>query len=291
MQWEEDGLIEQFDSRNGRLQVSVSANRLRHGGAYCLGLYRADAESAFAGQEFIAVRVEALHLLRSGPYALVGSHPDLKAGRRYYAQIRDMEDGALIIATASVICDRDGYLPLQLQYDRLKHEQNARVEIWPEGTPGQGYFCCVRTVRHEDWKSRRGYVNQVARNVAGERARTMARYPQISLDEEFGSAARTPSDGERQSIANILSQRAVDNARLLIRRLPMALQKQMIEQYVEGRSWAEIAARCGITEAKAKQDTSRAFAEISKAIAPEPTANHGEVAKWLKEMLSHILEF
>jgi DNA-directed RNA polymerase specialized sigma24 family protein len=291
VQWEEEGVVEQFDSMNGRLLVSVSANRLRHGGAYCLGLYRAGAESSFAGQEFSAVRVEALHLLQSGPYAVIGHHPDLTAGRRYCARICDMADGALLEAAAGVLCDSAGCLPIHLGYDRLKHDRNARVEICPEGAPGQSYFCCVRAVLHEDWKGRRGYVNQVARNVAWERVRTMARYPQVSLDEEFGSAARPRPDGERQSLANLLSQRAVNGAMVLIRRLPAALQKQMIEQYVEGRSWADIAARHGITEAKAKQDTSRAFAEISKAIAPEPTANHGEVVKWLKEMLSHILEF
>jgi DNA-directed RNA polymerase specialized sigma24 family protein len=289
VEWEEDGVVEQFDSLNGKVLVSVSANRLRHGTIYGLGLYSPGAQSAFACEEFWVVQVEALHLLRSGPFTIVGRHPSFRAAQRYSAQICDMDDGTEL-GIVSVMCESDGHLALQLQYDLLRNEQNARVEISPEGSRGERYFCCVRAVRHEDWKGRRGYANQMARNVAGEHARKLSRHPHTSLAEDFANRLGTSHDIERQRIADILSQRAVDQARTLVKRLPIALQKQMKEHYIEGSSWAEIAGRYGITKDKAKQDSHRAFEEISEAIASEPNANHRAVIKWLKETLSNILE-
>ena len=117
----------------------------------------------------------------------------------------------------------------------------------------------------------------------------MCQHPQTSLDDEFGKDVAAKPDDERQRMAGIVYRRTIDQARSLIQRLPKSLQAQLVEHYIEDRSWAEIASRHKITEAKAKQDSSRAFRELSRAIATQPEADHSSVVKWLKEMLSEIL--
>jgi DNA-directed RNA polymerase specialized sigma24 family protein len=287
--WEEDGHVEQFDSQKGTLRVVLSANRLRHGQKYCLELCTPGSGVGFARQKFHVVHVEAIHLLRLDAFTVVARHPDLRATRRYHARFSDMHDGSQLLAISSLTGESDECLPIHLQYHVLRHEQNARVEISHEGSPGLAYFCCVRAVQHETWKSRSGYTQQVARVVASERVRAMCQHPHTSLDDEFGKDVVAKPDDERQRMAGIVYRRAIDQARSLIKRLPNSLQTQLVEHYIEDRSWAEIATRHNITEAKAKQDSSRALRELSKAIATQPEADHSGIVKWLKEMLSEIL--
>jgi len=280
--WREEYPAERYDSRNNALPVQVPARHLLHGQFYVLELSSAANGVPAATQEFHIVRVEALHLLRAASYAIVGSHSDLAPAGKYRAVFRDVGSGVEVAGFANLPCPEAGRLPIDLTYEQLAHEQDVRLSVSAhdaDDTPA--FFACVRAVRHESLKSRRGFVARMARNIAHEYA--SRKVPEESLEglPAEGVSARGAQEAERR-VATLLAKSAVE-------RLPERTRAMLLEHEIEGRSWAEIAKTYGISEAKAKQDVSRALTKVSEVVLEgESEAARGAVQRvvdWIKETL------
>jgi len=152
----------------GRFAVHVPAHSLRHGQSYRLELETPGPGSTAGVQEFCALQVTALHLLRTDSFAIVGHHADPAPQCEYRAEFRDFRDHSQVAAVLNLPCSEDRHVPVKLYYQQLGHEQDTLMELSTDGAGRPAFFCCVRAVRHESLKSRMGFVGQVARNVAHE---------------------------------------------------------------------------------------------------------------------------
>jgi RNA polymerase sigma factor (sigma-70 family) len=272
----------QYDSRTSTLSVQVPAGHLRHGEFYVLELRSAVKEDLVAAREFHIVRVEALHLLRVASYSIVGSHADFAPSVKYRAVFHDAGSGAEVVDLINLPCPEGGRLPIDVAYGQLGHEQDVRLSVSAHGADrAPTYFACIRAVRHESLKSRRGFVARMARNIAHEYA--LRKTPEESLEglpiEEIPARGAQEAEGR---VATLLAKSAVE-------RLPERTRAMLLEHEIEGRSWAEIARTYGISEAKAKQDVSRALTKVSEVVlAGESEAARGAVQRvvdWIKGTL------
>jgi hypothetical protein len=284
--WEEEYPAERFDTRNNSLPVQIPAHHLHHGQSYVMELSSAANGSAVAAQEFHIVRVEALHLLRTASFWIVGAHSDLAPVRKYRAVFRDAGSGLEVVDFSNLPCPEEGRLPIGLAYDQLGHEQDVRLGVSPhDADPAPTYFACVRAVRHESLKSRRGFVARMARNIAHEYA--SRKVPEESIEglPTQESAGRSGNEAGGR-VATLL-------AKSLVERLPERTRAMLLEHEIEGRSWAEIAKSHGISEAKAKQDVSRALTKLSETVvAGESEPGRGAVQRvvdWIKGTLADIV--
>jgi RNA polymerase sigma factor (sigma-70 family) len=284
--WEEEYSERLYDARTRALAVSVPARHLRHGQCYLLEVRSADNQELVTAREFYIVRVEALHLLRAASYSIFGSHSDLDPDVKYRAVFQDAGSGAQVVDIVNLACLEDGLLPIGLAYRQLCHEQDVRLSVSAHGgEQARAYFACVRAVRHETLKSRRGFVARMARNIAHEYAARKA--PEESLEglpaEEISERGSHEAEGR---VATLLAKRAVE-------RLPERIRSMLLEHEIEGRSWTEIAKTYGISEAKAKQDVSRALTKVSEVVlAGESEAAHGAVQRvvdWIKGTLGDFV--
>jgi hypothetical protein len=284
--WDEEYPAERADSRNNALRIQIPAHHLRHGQSYLMELSSAANADRVAAQEFHIVRVEALHLLRAGRFSIVGSHSDLAPFRKYRVVFRDAGSGFELIGFSDLSCPEVGRLPIDLAYDQLCHEQDVRLGVSPHGADSSPtYFACVRAVRHESLKSRRGFIVSMARTVSYEYA--SRKTPEQSL--ESLPTADFPARGGKQDDGRV----ATLLAKSVVERLPQSIRAMLLEHEIEGRSWAQIAITHGISEAKAKQDVSRALTKVSEAVLAgesEPTGGAIQrVVDWIKGMLADIV--
>jgi hypothetical protein len=283
--WENSFLAEQVDGRQATLAVQVPAYRLRHGESYRLELEASGSGVPIACQEFSAVHVTALHLLRAKPFLVVGYHPDLEPLREYRANLRDMCNNSEVATLPHLKCSEDKEIAVPLSCDQLGHEQDTVLEISTGEPERPCYFSCVRAVRHESLRSRMGFVTQVARTVAHEFARADRRATKVPLEDL--SWEHTPAWAERrQSVAYLL-------AKNLIKRMSAWERELLIEHQVHGMSWAEIAASRQVSEDKVRQDCSRALSRLARALL-ENDVKHApgaaqRIVVWLKEMVEHIV--
>ena len=284
--WGEEYPDGQYDSRTNALSVQVPAGHVRHGEFFTLELRSAVNQELVATREFQIVRVEPLHLLRVASYSIVGSHADLAPPAKYRATFRDAANGAEVIDFVDLPCPESGRLPIGVGYGQLGHEQDVRLSVSAQGADREPtYFACVRAVRHESLRSRRGFVARMARNIAHEYA--SRKVPEESL--EGLPADEIPARGAQEAegrVATLLAKSAVES-------LPERTRAMLLEHEIEGRSWAEIAKTFGISEAKAKQDVSRGLTKVSEAVlAGECEAARGAVQRvvdWIKGTLADFV--
>jgi hypothetical protein len=283
--WSEEYPAERADSRNNTLPVQIPAHHLRPGRSYVMELNSAANGDSVTAQEFHVVKVEALHLLRTGPFSIVGTHSDFAATRKYRAVFRDAGSDFEVIGFSDLPCTEAGRLPIDLAYDQLRHEQDVQLGVsLNDADPAPTYFACVRPVRHESLKSRRGFVASMARIVSYEYA--SRKVPEQSVESlpttDFPAQAGNEAEGR---VATLLAKSVVE-------RLPERTRAMLLEHEIEGRSWAEIARTHGISEAKAKQDVSRALTKVSEVVLEgESEPQRGAVQRivdWIKGMLADI---
>ena len=284
--WEQEYPAELCDLRNHLFPIQIPAHNLRHGHSYAVELSCAADDALLAAREFYIVRVEALHLLRAAAFSIVGSHSDLAPPWKYRAVFQDVGSGAEVIGFSYLACTEEGQVAIDLAYDQLGHQQDVRLGVSPHDTdPAPTYFACVRAVRHESLKSRRGFVARMARNIASEYA--LRKVPEQSVESlptmDFPARVGKETDGR---VATLLAKSVVE-------RLPQPTRAMLLEHEIEGRSWAEIAHTHRISEAKAKQDVSRALTKVSEVVlAGEYGASRGaaqRVVEWIKGMLADIV--
>ena len=95
-------------------------------------------------------------------------------------------------------------------------------------------------------------------------------------------------DEGKQRVAVLLAKSVVEH-------LPQRIRTLLVEHEVEGMPWTEIAKRHNISEAKAKQDISRALTHISRTVlAGEPEPPNGAVhrfVEWVKETLDDVIPY
>jgi hypothetical protein len=234
-----------------------------------------------------AIELTALHLLRREPFAIVVRHPDLRSAPRYCGRLRDMADGSEVATLNELACVEDKGVPIPLPYDSLRHEQDALVILVPDDVGELAYYCGVRAVRHESLAIRMGFLVATARNMAREHARAGRKWRVLSPLEDL-APGNFPGRADNSHDAALLA------AIQLVRRLPKRLHEQLVERYVDGLSWSEIAKRRKATEVKVRQDDSRTLRKLAQPfVATQPEARPGAVSrvvKWLKEMLPRILE-
>jgi DNA-directed RNA polymerase specialized sigma24 family protein len=286
--WEEDCPVECYDARSQTLPVQVPANHLRHGHSYALDIYSLETgDRHLDTKEFYVVRVKALHLLRSESLAVIGHHPDLNPLCEYQAELRDAK-GIEVAKFLHLSCSEKKTVVVKVPYHQLPHEQDTQMNLWPGESAALAYSSCIRAVRHESLGSRRGYIAQVARIAAYEHFRVTRNVQVRSIEESSVVDGITGIDEGKQRVAVLL-------AKSVIERLPQRIRTLLLEHEVEGMSWTEVAKRHNISEAKAKQDISRALTHISRAVlAGEPESPKGAVHRfvdWVKETLDDVVPY
>jgi len=286
--WEEDYPAECYDTRSRTLPVQVPANRLQHGHSYALDIYSLEAGSRrLDTREFYAVRVKALHLLRAESLTVVGHHPGLHPSCEYQAEFRDA-GGIEVARFCNLLCSENKSVPVKVSYHQLRHEEDTQMDLWPEDRAGLAYSSCIRAVRHESLGSRRGFITQVARNVAYEHFRATRNIQIRSIEDMSVVDGMAGVDEGKQRVAILLAKSVVE-------RLPQRIRTLLLEHEVEGMSWTEVAQRHNISEAKAKQDISRALTHVSEAVvAGEPESPKGAVHRfvdWVKETLDDVIPY
>jgi hypothetical protein len=193
----------------------------------------------------------------------------------------------VITVIQDLTCREEKRLPIPVAYELLKHEQNALLELTPQAAPELAYCAGVRAVHHESFAIRMGFVAGTARRLVLEHRGAIGNASEVSSVEEL-VPERYPAAVDQNHDAALLS------AERAIRRLPAASRNQLIERYVDGLSWAEIARKRKVTEVKARQDDSRLMKELAKAFVPLNVEVGKQavprVVKWLKEMLPRVLE-
>jgi hypothetical protein len=235
----------------------------------------------------LGVDPTALHLLRAEPFSIVVLHPDIRPPGQLRAWLRDHDDDRVITVIQDLTCREEKRLPIPVAYELLKHEQNALLELTPQAAPELAYCAGVRAVHHESFAIRMGFVAGTARRLVLEHRGAIGNASEVSSVEEL-VPERYPAAVDQNHDAALLS------AERAIRRLPAASRNQLIERYVDGLSWAEIARKRKVTEVKARQDDSRLMKELAKAFVPLNVEVGKQavprVVKWLKEMLPRVLE-
>jgi DNA-directed RNA polymerase specialized sigma24 family protein len=291
--WEEDILAEQYDSQSSKLPVHVPASRLKLGEPYSLHLECGGTDECGSTDrqsfvyEFRVVRVKPLHLLHQGQLVIVGRHADIALSKVYRAEFRDRE-GIVMAALARLLCTENKSIRVNLMYDQLRHEEDTQVQVCQEDHMTPTYFACIRPVRHESLASRRGFVAQVAHNVAYEHFKASDKMKLRSIEGLPHVSALAGADEGKQLNAVLL-------AKSVIERLPEQVRKLLLEHEIEGLSWAEIAKRHNLSEDKAKQDISRALSRIARVIlAGEPEASSGALQRlidWIKHTLDEVIPY
>jgi len=225
--------------------------------------------------------VKVMHLFRSEPFAIVAHHPDFRPSHRFRASLRDAAAGGEVAATSGVSCGENGRVQIRLAYETLRHEQVATLELLAEEEVSFGYYSGVKTVRHESFDVRIGFVVETARLMARNRA-WKERKQKAEIQMEDMSTLPAVQDRSGQEIAEILARKAVS-------RISPSLRDQLYQHYVDGVSWAAIADRHKTTADNVKKGASRALKKAAEAIvAGEPGAAGGaveRVVKWLHDML------
>lgn len=286
--WEEDCPAECYDARTKTWPVRVPVNHLQHGHSYALDIYSLEGGGHHLHtREFYVVRVKALHLLRSDALALIGHHPDLNPAFEYEAELRDGE-GIEVARFPHLPCSASKTVVVNLPYDQLPHERDTQMDLCPEESAALAYSSCIRAVRHESLGSRRGYITQVARTVAHEHFRATRNIQMRSIEDLSVTDGTAGIDEGKQRVAILLAKSVVE-------RLPLRIRTLLLEHEVEGISWTEVANRHNISEAKAKQDISRALTQISKSVlAGESESPKGAVHRfieWVKETLDDVIPY
>jgi DNA-directed RNA polymerase specialized sigma24 family protein len=229
----------------------------------------------------------SLHLLRSDALALIGHHPDLNPAFEYEAELRDGE-GIEVARFPHLPCSASKTVVVNLPYDQLPHERDTQMDLCPEESAALAYSSCIRAVRHESLGSRRGYITQVARTVAHEHFRATRNIQMRSIEDLSVTDGTAGIDEGKQRVAILLAKSVVE-------RLPLRIRTLLLEHEVEGISWTEVANRHNISEAKAKQDISRALTQISKSVlAGESESPKGAVHRfieWVKETLDDVIPY
>jgi hypothetical protein len=282
--WEEDCPAERIDSRSGRLPINVPAKKLQHGQSYTLQLECALSGGCVAMQEFHTVHVRALHLLRADSFTIIGHHTSLDPSREYQASFRKMHDNAAVATLGHLTCSEKKTVSVSLDYAQLGHEQDTHMELSRQEDPDLGYFACVRAVQYKSLKNRMGFVVQMARTVALERSGRERGVRGESL--ESLPLKEHPVTADKGQDTTVLL------ARSAIERLPARDRGMLIDHELRGWSWVEIARRQNVSEAKVKQDVSRALKKVTEAIrsgATQPDKGASRrIVDWLKDMLEDI---
>jgi DNA-directed RNA polymerase specialized sigma24 family protein len=283
--WEEDIPVHRYDPQAKAVPIQIPASCLNLEVAYLLELECTDRQQVLARKEFQVIRIKPLHLLRTGSISIIVYHLDLDPSKTYRAEFR-MGQGIEIAAIPNLPCTQDNRVRLTLANDQLRHEQDTEMDICEDDDTKSSYLASLRAVRHESSASRRGFVAKMARNVAYEHFRERRNVQVCSLPAESDGPAS--GDECKRRVAILL-------AKSVIEQLPPRIRTLLVEHEVAGRSWADIAKRHKISEAKAKQDTSRALAQISKAIiAGELQARKGAVRRfveWVKDALDEVISY
>jgi hypothetical protein len=225
--------------------------------------------------------VKVMHLFRAEPFAIVAHHPDFQPSHRFRACLRDSAADGEVTATSGVSCGENGRVPIRLAYETLRHEQVATLELLAEEEVSFGYYSGVKSVRHESFDVRMGFVVETARLMARNRAWKERKQNAEILMEDM-SAVPAVRDNSGQRIAEILARKAVSG-------LSPTLRDQLFQHYVDGVSWTVIADRHKTTADNVKKSASRALNKVAEAIvAGESGAARGaveRVVKWLQDML------
>jgi hypothetical protein len=234
--------------------------------------------------QFELPHVKVMHLFRAEPFAIIAHHSDFRPSHRFRASLRDSAAGGEVAAASGVSCEESGRVPIRLAYETLRHEQVATLELLAEEEVSFGYYSGVKTVRHESFDVRMGFVVETARLMARNRAWKERKQKAEILMEDM-SAVPAVRDGSGQQFAEILARKAVSG-------LSPTLRDQLYQHYVDGVSWTVIADRHKTTADNVKKGASRALNKVAEAIvAGEPGAAGGaveRVVKWLHDMLRDI---
>jgi hypothetical protein len=139
----------------------------------------------------------------------------------------------------------------------------------------------VKSVRHESFDVRMGFVVETARLMARNRAWKERKQKAEILMEDMSAV---PAVRDRSANGSPRFWRAKQSA--AFRR---QLQDQLYQHYVDGVSWTVIADRHKTTADNVKKGASRALNKVAETIvAGEPGAADGaveRVVKWLHDML------
>ena len=236
----------------------------------------------------LAVDPTTLHLLRAEPFSIVILNPDIRPAEQLSAWVRNYEDGHEIVAIRDLTCREEKRLRIRLAYGLLQHEQNALLELTLQSAPDSTYCAGVRAVHHESFAVRMGFVAGTARRLVQEHQGSTSRAKgSLSSVEDLAPELYPGTLDQNHDTALLSAERA-------IRRLPASSRNRLMERYVDGFSWAEIAEKHKVTAVKARQDNSRLMTELARAFVPSNEKVGARavprVVKWLKEMLPRILE-
>lgn len=236
----------------------------------------------------LAEKAHVLQLLRPEPFTLGVCHPDLRKSETFHARFRDVGDGSEVVSALDLSCAEDGRVSIRLPYDTFRHEQVAVMQLSQNGSAGLSYGVVIQARRRDSFENRMRFVTATAGNVARESVRPWRNERELRVDDPKG-VRLVPTQGHeaRQHVYRLLAKRAIAE-------LPRSLYDQIVAHHIDNRSWAEIAAAYGISEAKARQDVSRALSALAaQIVACEPEAKNGavqRVVQWLKDMLPYLVE-